>query len=394
MAVVAGIWMILASVVTGGLASGLKGGGALALEFTCSYYVFRHFLGPVNSSVRVIRFSCKLIILVVGLALLDPLTGQLFSYEVVKGLTGYVKDVYEWAKAGQSEAMYRNGLVRAMGPLEHSILFGAVCVWFGTLALLTFPSRLFGWSVASISLIGVWFSQARGPLLGYIIACALAIFYVASRHFTARWKVLGFLVGLGITIIFSFSGSPVATLMRLGGISQETGWYREAIWQAALPLVLHSPIFGIGLVDEWDWHAHPALVSSSVDAFWLWAAMKFGIPGSVLIFLTMAGAFWLGSIDRSHHLSGEEKRLSVALGIVTFTGVFLGFTVHFWGTCWILLGVFSGIRANLAEVAVVRSHVASGLKGRFTRVQQRHRTGGKSVSRYITSQVGVANGSP
>src|SRR5262249_27071598 len=87
-ALAAGIWMILAAIATGGM-TGLKGGGVLVLEFTGAYYVVRYLLGPVDSSVRVIRFSCKLLIIVVGVALLDPMTGKLFTYEAVKGLTGY-----------------------------------------------------------------------------------------------------------------------------------------------------------------------------------------------------------------------------------------------------------------------------------------------------------------
>ena len=74
-AMAAGIWMILAGMLTDGFMVGLKGGGVSALEFTGAYCVFRHLLGPVDSSVRVIKFSCKLIIVVVGIALLDPLTG-------------------------------------------------------------------------------------------------------------------------------------------------------------------------------------------------------------------------------------------------------------------------------------------------------------------------------
>ena len=357
-ALVAGIWMILAAVVTGGVASGFKGGAAGALEFTGAYYVFRYFLGPVDSCVRVIKFCSKLIVVVVIVALLDPWTGKLFTYELVKGLTGYVKIAYENALAAHSKSIYRNGLVRAMGPLEHSILFGCICVWFGTLALLSFPSRLFGWGVGSIALVGVWFSQSRGPLLGYVIACALAILYVATKQFTARWKVLGLLVASGVIFIFVFSGSPVSTLMRIGGISPEASWYRQAIWNAALPLVANSPVFGIGLTDEWDWQTNGALIGTTVDAFWLRAAMMFGIPGSVLIFLTMVGAFWLGPVDRSRQLSREERFLSVALGIVVAIAIFLGFTVHFWGSCWIVLGVFSGMRANLAECAILRQRVA------------------------------------
>jgi hypothetical protein len=358
MAPAAGAWMMLAATVTGGF-MGLKGAGIEAIEFTGAYYAFRYLLGPVDSSVRVVRFSCKLIILVVGVALLDPLTSKLFTYEFIKGITGYTKPAYESALAAQAEALYRDGLIRAMGPLEHSILFGAVCVWFGTLAFFMFPSRLFGWSVAGIALIGVWFSEARGPLLSYLIAFALTIFYSATPRFTARWKLIGLFVTIGLVAVFSFSGSPVATLVRLSGVSAESGWYRQAIWDTAVPLVVESPLFGIGLSDDWNWQANGGLVSASVDAFWLKAAMVYGIPGSILILLTLVSAFWLGPIDRSPHLTPEEKRLSVALGIVVTTAVFLGFIVHFWGACGILLAAFAGMRANLAESAMLRDGEAA-----------------------------------
>ncbi len=354
MALAAGIWMVLAAVATGGFA-GLKGAGIAAIEFTCAYFVFRILLGPVNSSVRLIQFSCKLMVLAVVVALLDPLTGKLFTYDFVKGITGYTIAGLEGPLVALNTAVFRNGLVRAMGPFEHSILFGAICIWFGSLALITFPSRLFGWSIAGLALIGVWFSQARGPLLAYIIACALALFYIVAKRFPARWTVLGSFVGVGLAVIITFVRNPLARIVTLGGlIDPQTGWYRQAIWNAAGALVLQSPLFGIGLTGNWDWRASRALISASVDAFWLRAAMMFGIPGSLLIFLTMAAAFWLGSVDGSRYLSREEKLLSVALGIVITSAVFLGFTVHYWGTCWILLGIFPAIRANLAEAAILR----------------------------------------
>lgn len=357
LAPIAGCWMMLAATVTDGFA-GLKGSGIAAVEFTGAYFAFRYLLSSVGSTVRLTRFSCKLTILVVAVALLDPLTDKLFTYEFVKSFTGYVKPSYESALAARAEALFRDGSIRAMGTLEHSILFGSVCVWFGTLAFITFPYRLLGWGVAAIAFLGVWFSQARSPLLGYLIAFGLAIFYVATPHFAARWKLIGLAVGTVVGVIFTFSGSPIATLMRLTGISAETGWYRQAIWDTAVPVVLNSPVFGIGLGNDWDWQVHGGLVSASVDAFWLKAAMMYGIPGSLLIFLTLVSAVWMGPVDRCPQLTGEEKRLSVALGIVISVVVFLGFIVHYWGACWTLIAVFAGMRANLAEAAIQRSRSA------------------------------------
>lgn len=352
-ALIAGIWMMLAATLTDGFA-GLKGSGIEALEFVGTYYIFRYMLGSLDSSVRIARFSCKLVVIVAAIALLDPLNDKLFTYELIKSITGYVKPSYEAALAVHAEALYRDGAIRAMGPLEHSILLGAVCVWFGTLALKTFPRELFGWSIAVVALIGTLFSQARGPLLGYIIAFALLAYNLATPGFTARWNLAGLIAGVVLVTIFTFSGSPFATLVRLGGISAESGWYRQAIWDTALPVVLQSPLFGIGLSDNWNWQVHGGLVSASVDAFWLKAAMMYGIPGSTLILLTVVSAFWKGSVARSPVLSREEQRLSEALGIVITTAIFLGFIVHYWGTCWILLGAFAGMRANLAEAAILR----------------------------------------
>ena len=169
-----------------------------------------------------------------------------------------------------------------------------------------------------------------------------------------RWKILAALVAFLVINVFLFSGSPIGTLMKLGGLSPEAAWYRQAIWNAAVPLVWNSPLFGIGLTDDWDWQSNSALVGTSVDAFWLAVAMMFGIPGSLLMLFTMVGAFWLGPVDKSEQLSREEQLLSVALGIIVTVAIFLGFTVHFWGVCWFLLGAFPGMRANLAEAAIVR----------------------------------------
>lgn len=357
LAPLAGVWMILAATVTDGL-SGLKGAGIEAIEFTGAYLTFRYLLGPVDSSVRLARFASKLLILIVGIALLDPLNDKLFTYEFIKGITGYVKPAYEDLLAWKAETFYRDGVIRAMGPLEHSILFGAVCVWFGMVAFTTFRHQVFGWGIAAIALIGVWFSQARSPLLGYLIGFALAIFYGASPRFTARWKLVGLCVTAVLLAVFTFSNKPVATLVRLFGVSPEAAWAREAIWETAGPVVLGSPIFGIGLNGDWNWQAHGALMGSSVDAFWLATAMSYGIPGSALILLTIASACGLGSIDKSPHLTPEEGRLSVALGIVLTTIVFLGFMVHFWGICGILIAVFTGMRANLAETAILRCRAA------------------------------------
>jgi hypothetical protein len=346
--------MIMAGCLNDGLAVGLKGSGAEALEFTGSYYMFRHLLGPVDSSVKVMKFACLAMLPVIALALLDPLTGHLFTHDFITGLTGYFKP-YDLA----GESYIRDGLFRAMGPFEHSILFASICVWFTTIALFTFRFSLVGISVASLSLVGIWFSRARGPLAVDALGVVLMVYYVLTKQYAFRWRILGALAAAWVVFVFCYSRSPVSTLVTFGGVDASAGWYREAIWATAGPMVLASPIIGIGQIagENW-WQVSPVLAGPTMDSLWLVCAFNYGIPGSILIFLTIAGAFWLGPVDNASSLSESERRLSVALGIVmTLAGV-LGFIVHMWGPCWVLLGVFPGIRANLAEAAIVRERTS------------------------------------
>jgi hypothetical protein len=353
---IAAVWMMIAGMATDGIADGAKGAGALALEFSGGYCVFRWLLEAPGSSVRLIRFSLWVMIVVTGLALLDPLTGHLFTHETVGKLTGHT--IYFDPGA---ESFVRNGLVRAMGPLEHSILFGSVCAWFGILALGTFRFSTFSIFFGLFEIVGSWFSQSRGALAAYIFGIGLIVYNLVLRRIAWRWKLAISCVAFYILVVCCFSRNPIATLMQFGGLDPEAGWYRELIWGAAGPLVLNSPFFGLGLGDDdWTWQSFEGLVGSSVDSLWLRCAMLFGIPGSLLVLLTTISPYWLGAVDRSPYLSAEERNLSVALGIVAAITIFLGFAVHFWGACWILLGIFPAIRAHLAEAAILRARQAVG----------------------------------
>jgi hypothetical protein len=351
-AIVAGVWMLLSCMITSGAAEGAKTAGALVLEFTGTYFVIRYLLESPDSAVRLVRFSCWVMVVVCASALLDPLTGRLFVRDTVGMITGLLHP-YDLT----SEAITRGGLVRSMGPMEHSLLFGAVCAWFGILALCTFKFSRFSILFAAFTFIGALFSQSRGPQAGYILGVGLIIYNFMFPNFAARWKIVIGAIMCYVVGVFLYSPYPVSTLLQFGGLDPEAGWYRSGIWSAAGPMVLGSPIFGIGL-GEWDWQSFEFLVGPSVDTVWLQSAMTFGLTGSLLIFLTVISAFWLGAIEKSPYLSKDEQLLSVGLGIVVSIVIFLGFIVHYWGTTWILLGAFPAIRAHLAEAAILRSREA------------------------------------
>jgi hypothetical protein len=49
----------------------------------------------------------------------------------------------------------------------------------------------------------------------------------------------------------------------------------------------------------------------------------------------------------------------MVLSIVIFLAIFGGFTVHFWGSTWILIGLLVGLRAHLGELAALNASAMS-----------------------------------
>jgi len=350
-AMLAGVWMIVAGIVTTGVEMGLKGAGAMALGFTGAYFVFRNLPDSVDSSVRLIRFACKVVVVVVAVALLDTLTGTLFTYEITKFLTGYIKPIYESYFAA-SGSYQRYGFVRAMGPLEHAILFGTVCAWFGILAWGTFASRPFANAIGVVAFIGALASISSATILAYFTGIGLIIYYKCTKRIEARWMLLLWIVLFAVVFLVLVSRNPIATLTNYLTYDPYSAWYREALWDIASPVIARSPLFGIGLIDNSGQGMSP--LGTSVDAMWLEIALTSGVPTGLFMLLTMMGAFWRGKIDKSPFLTREEQSLSITLGIVATVAVFIGITVDLWGACWILLGIFPGMRAHLAEAAILR----------------------------------------
>ena len=103
-----------------------------------------------------------------------------------------------------------------------------------------------------------------------------------------------------------------------------------------------SPWVGLGF-EVPEYYALPA----TVDSVWLEPALTFGIPGSVLIALSITSPPTSGP---RVHLTPAESKLATMLGILIFLIVFWGFTVEYWGAVWILIALLTGLRAHLSEL--------------------------------------------
>jgi hypothetical protein len=344
-----GLWMILAVLVTEGPGGAIAGAGVTALEFVGAYLVARSFLTAHGQALALARILSLLIAVVGLLALMDRFAGYYVTHDFVGKLTGLQLD---WGGYDT-----RFGSIRAAGTLEHPILLGSVCA-FGLLLATTLPlmQRCFVFAGATVGLLA---AVSSAPIVGVCIGLCCLAYRRLTPGIEARWRWLMLGVAIMLGLLFAVHSAPFGWLIGHMTIDPSTGFYRLLIWQFAGEGVLQAPIFGIGITDDW---ARPEWMPSTVDSLWLRVAMMFGIPGSIMLAASLIGACSRRVDIARVYLSDEERRLGLVLSLIMFLYIFLGFTVHFWGATWTLMGLFAGMRAHLGALGGVAAG-ADGLDG-------------------------------
>jgi hypothetical protein len=198
--------------------------------------------------------------------------------------------------------------------------------------------------------IGLFLSLSSAPWLAFILGCTLVVYRRVAR-FPRPWLVLVSFGGVTGTIFFFVHPHPLGWMFNHLALDASTGYYRLLIWQYAGADIMQSPWFGIGMTEDW---ARPLWMPKTIDSLWLRSAMTFGIPGSILIAVALVGASSLRvqqTLANAAVIGQREIVLAETLGIITFLTLFLGFTVHYWGACWFLVGALAGLRGYLGQVA-------------------------------------------
>jgi O-antigen ligase len=341
--VFAGVWMIYALANVIGMADAFNHAGPVALEFCIGYMATRFLLREHGHALSFANFVCCVIAVSALLALADPLTGQYLTHDVSSLVTGYHRTI----TMGLND-MYRMGLFRAAGPLEHPILLGLACA-VGLLIAVGTPIRARTLTIIACSL-GLFIAVSSAPIQGAIMGLILLAYGRAAARLPRRWLLLLIIAGLGGLTVFFASNSPFGIVFRHLMLDPETGYFRFYIWQMGTAALAQSPWFGLG----WPPFQTEIDINTSVDSLWLMSALIFGLPGAALIGLSMIGAASRKTSGATARLTTEESELGTALGVVIFILIFLAFTVHYWGTIWVLAGLLTGVRAHLGELAALK----------------------------------------
>jgi hypothetical protein len=348
----AAFWMFLGPAITYDIVYALHHSGPVVLEFLITYASTRILLAGHGQALRFINLLCILIALVVLDAALDTASGMYLTRELFGRITGFFPLYY-------NPDLYRLGFLRAMGPIDHPILFGFTAA-IGLLLSIAVRIRWRRFCICASGL-GLLLSLSSAPQQCAFVGLMCLVY---SRIFWGqRWKWLVIALGAGLfaTVLFLSTDTPFGHLFDFFTIDPQTAYYRLYIWQMVGPAILENPLISVP-TSGYDYQG-------SIDSLWLVLALTYGLPCSILTALSMMGACSLPVEGSRARLTVEESKLGSALSIVIFMIIYMGLTVHFWGITWILIGLLVGVRAHLGELGqkpdenyhrAARSWVAAG----------------------------------
>ena len=237
---------------------------------------------------------------------------------------------------------WRNGFARVMSGFEHPILFGLFCAitvapFFysqkpRTLAALCLSALPFGMTYLSLS---------SAPLLAAGLCILLILWDYVSG---GRWKSLFFLAGfLYLFLIIVSSRGPMVIIIDNLTFSAHTAWTRIWIYTYGSAEVMRHPFLGMGIDFEWQ---RPLWLTSSIDNFWLLTAMRYGLPGIILLALSLI--MGMREMIKAKRLSNDNKNIRTGHVIALVSLYFALTTVHIWGDissffmCFIGAGIWLG----------------------------------------------------
>jgi hypothetical protein len=359
----AGFWMIYAPAVVDDIGSALNHAGPDVLEFCVGYMTTRILLSKHGHALSFASLLCQVIAVVALIGLLDPLANDRLIKDFANRLTGY------YSTFPIVEDDFRFGLMRAIGPMEHPILYGYVCA-IGLLIAGSIPIRSRRFVMVSCCL-GVIFSFSSAGFLAILLGISLLSYNRIMSAVSFRWLAL---ISAGIIVIVAFfqiSDNPMGFVFRHLIFDAQSGWYRYWTWQLVTFHVSQSPWYGLG------YRPLPDEINHSIDSLWLVLSLRHGYAGAVLFALSLIGAASLPTSGRKIDLTSTESKLGTLLGILIFLTIFMSFTVDLWGKSWILCGLLIGMKAHLGELGHLGSRAARNVAGRV-----------QSIAPQLTSSAG------
>ena len=285
----------------------------------------RCYIRDADDFYNVIQLLFRIVICLLPFAAFEFFTGQNISRELFQLVLPTIND---------PPAPPRSGLTRVTAVFDHPILFGAVTGSIFALVHFVLGYRKNFFQRASLTgIVGVTsiLSLSSGPLVALLAQGFLLCWNGLLGTIRFRWKLLIALIAFVVLVIELVANrSALEIIVSFFLFDPGSYWSRRLIWTYGMESVAIHPLFGTGL-GQW---LRPDWLMSSIDCFWLFQAVTYGLPGAFLMLLAFCSIFLAVS---------KKKGLDARLGayrtgfLITMTAFFVvAWTVHFWDAAYVI----------------------------------------------------------
>ena len=320
------IWAVI-SLQFGLQASSPQYAAVSFIELFTPYLIARYYVRSYSQWKKVYKFLWLIALILLPAAVIEARTG----YRLYNSLFSFLP-THAWANYGM-----RLGMNRAQTVFEHPILCGVFIAAIFAPAYVIFrnKSNIVSSLAKTFPVVSVvFFSLSSGAFVCLNLQVILLMFNKMMSKLKARWWIFPALVLTVYIVIDLLSNrTPFQVLSTYLALNSHTAYWRVLIAEYGMQSVWDNPIFGLGISSDWE-RPH-FMVSSSVDNFWLLQAMRFGIPGFILMAMT-----WISVYASLSSLRQCEKHVAAARDSAVISIIAISFaiaTVHIWGSTFILV---------------------------------------------------------
>ncbi|MBM7070222.1 O-antigen ligase [Actibacterium sp. 188UL27-1] len=275
-------WMILSLLLHQGVGTAVNYGASQAIEIMGPYLLARLAIRNIEGFLHFGRWLLGLTLFVLPFAAFEAVFDRqplrtLFDVVPVFGLITPV-DYGE-----------RLGLTRAQVSFEHPILYGVIVSIGFSLAWVALRATQMGMTGRILRAGGVFlatfFSLSSGALASVMVQIILIGWDTVLSQVKKRWQILLGIIAFFYTVLEIVSNrGPIILAISYLTFSGGTAWNRVLIWRYGTDEVWRYPLLGQGLFEDWE---RPVWMVASIDNYWLLIAMRYGLPGIILVLTAM-----------------------------------------------------------------------------------------------------------
>jgi hypothetical protein len=340
-------WVIVSLAVNHGFELSVQSSGIVFIETLVPYLLARCYIRDAEDFYNVVQFLFRIVVLLLPFAIIEFVSGVNISRELFAVILPTFTDAMP----------ARMGLTRVQSVFDHPILYGVFTCSILALVYLVLGYKkdlLQRFSMTALVAATSMLSISSGPLTALAAQVSLLCWNGLLGAFAFRWKLLiALLAFMSLTVQMVAKQSLLDIIVTSFTFDPGSYWFRKVIWMYGTASVANHPLYGTGL-NQWE---RPEWMASSIDNFWLFHAVRYGLPAAFLMPFALFAVFLPVSLKKGLDDKVAEYRTGF---LITMTAFFVvAWTVHFWDAAYV---VFLFLLGSGVWILDVKPKERSGLE--------------------------------